>query len=66
MKLDDITIGMNAIINKPKHRYDGHDGKVLSIYTDYKDSTVVSIRLLIEDDDASVIVGRLNTEDLSA
>lgn len=50
MDLNKIKIGDYVFISKSGSDYDGKEGKILSIYSDYGiDSDAVSIRLLLDD-----------------
>lgn len=50
MDIKYIKVGEYAFISKAGSEYDGREGKILSIYSNYGlDSKMVNIRLLLED-----------------
>lgn len=59
MDLEHIKKGMYVIINKPSSSYDGYEGKVESIYSDFGQ---VNIRLFIEE--TSEIITGFTEKDL--
>ncbi|RUO24452.1 hypothetical protein CWE09_11380 [Aliidiomarina minuta] len=63
MNLKHIRIGQYLFVSKTGSSYDGEEGKVISIFSDYGlDSKLVSIRLLLDD---GTVIGGFKAEEVS-
>ena len=62
MNVEKIKIDEYLFVKKPGSTYDGQEGKVLSVYSDYGvDENVVSIRLLLDD---GTIIGGFSSDEV--